>query len=100
MSLDIRIPIGLLFGIIGVLLVGVGVTSTDPAMYAAFAGLQRQLLVGSGVAGLRRGHALLGPPRQDLRAKTSWRSTVSKVGRYSLQAGACRPVYLGRHSPA
>jgi len=32
MQLDIRIPIGLLFGIIGVLLVGVGVTS-DKAIY-------------------------------------------------------------------
>ena len=39
MSLDIRIPIGLLFGIIGAILVVYGQWSSDPAIYARSFGL-------------------------------------------------------------
>ncbi|HEY3380527.1 MAG TPA: hypothetical protein VGK32_02105 [Vicinamibacterales bacterium] len=42
MSLDLRVPIGLLFGLLGILLVGYGVVS-DPAIYQASLGINVNL---------------------------------------------------------
>lgn len=42
MELDIRLPIGLLFGILGLLLVGYGLLS-DPAIYARSLGMNVNL---------------------------------------------------------
>jgi hypothetical protein len=42
MSLDLRVPIGLLFGLLGALLVGYGLVS-DPAIYQASLGINVNL---------------------------------------------------------
>ena len=57
MNLDIRIPIGLLFGIIGLILVVFGATS-DPAIYAKSLGLNVNLWWGGALVAF--GLAMLG----------------------------------------
>jgi hypothetical protein len=42
MSLDLRVPIGLLFGLLGILLAGYGLVS-DPAIYGASLGINVNL---------------------------------------------------------
>ena len=60
MGLDIRMPIGWLFLVYGVLLIGYGALS-DQAIYAALPGRQHQRRLGSRHAAVRRRH--VGPGR-------------------------------------
>ncbi len=60
MNLDLRIPIGLLFGLLGVLLTGYGLVS-DPADYTRSLGINVNLW--SGVAMLLFGLAMLASAR-------------------------------------
>jgi hypothetical protein len=46
MGLDVRVPVGLMFAIIGVLLVGYGVAG-DPAIYTRSLGINVNLIWGS-----------------------------------------------------
>jgi len=63
MQLDLRVPIGLMFGVIGLLLVGYGLLG-DPAVYAVSLGINVNLWAGLGMtvfgtlmlAGAWRGH--------------------------------------------
>ena len=56
MKLDLRLPIGLMFTIVGVLLTGFGLIS-DAAIYQRSLGDQRESVVGAGAARVRRGDA-------------------------------------------
>jgi hypothetical protein len=61
MSLDLRIPIGLLFGLLGLLLLGYGVTS-DPKIYLVSLGININVWAGCGMlafAGVMLGSAWL-----------------------------------------
>jgi hypothetical protein len=57
MTLDLRIPIGLLFGLLGLLLFVYGVIS-DPAMYQVSLGINVNMWAGGGM--LAFGAAMLG----------------------------------------
>ena len=48
MQLDVRLPIGLMFGLIGLLLAGYGLTS-DPALYEVSLGININLWTGLGL---------------------------------------------------
>ena len=63
MNLDIRLPIGLLFTFLGVLLVlyGLATQFTQPGIYERSLRHQRQPLVGPGAARVWRHHDLLRP---------------------------------------
>ena len=58
-SLDLRLPIGLLFSLLGVLLLGFGAVS-DPAIYQASLGINVNLWWGLVLARLRGGDARVG----------------------------------------
>ena len=61
MGLDIRWPIGLMFSLIGVLLVIYGLDHRlQPGDLRALARHQHQPVLGPGPAGVRRGHAHVG----------------------------------------
>ena len=48
MQLDLRVPIGLMFGVIGLLLVGYGLLG-DPAVYTVSLGINVNLWAGAGM---------------------------------------------------
>lgn len=65
MSLDLRVPIGLLFGLLGVLLAGYGLVS-DPAIYTVSLGINVNLWWGLVLilfGGVMLGSAWLGSRR-------------------------------------
>ena len=49
MQLDLRFPIGLMFGVIGLLLIGYGLMG-DPAVYSVSLGINVNLWAGLGMA--------------------------------------------------
>ena len=63
--LDLRLPIGMMFSLVGGLLVIYGLVTTTGQCrdLPALAGHQRQFLVGPGARGIRPGDVLLQPPR-------------------------------------
>ena len=55
--LDLRLPMGLMFSLVGAMMIVYGLCTWGGAEYTTFAGHQRQLLVGPGPVGLRPDHA-------------------------------------------
>ncbi len=85
MHLDIRIPIGLLFIVVGVLLAVFGVLTmfnigADKAIYAQLVGLQHQFIVGPGDVSVWRLHVHYGPPRHLGRSHRRGKSGRAAVG--------------------
>ena len=65
MQLDVRVPIGVMFAIIGVLLAVYGlITWTDVEFYRRSLGLQRQSRVGPFHGRLRSDHVGVSSPRR------------------------------------
>jgi hypothetical protein len=77
MGLDIRLPIGLLFSVVGALLLGYGALS-NKAIYQRSLDFNINLAWGGGFASIRGNHARSWIPRHKGPA-ASW-STLARVG--------------------